>query len=95
MPGYTPNPEDLRLQEVYGDWDHANPGTQLHGGIGENETCQGWWRDLAVMPSQHYNVPSDKFGRPFVVDLVEELRRVRDRRWNSERFIVFQTVILK
>ena len=32
--GYTPTPEDLRLPEVYGDWVHANPGTQLDGGIG-------------------------------------------------------------
>ena len=27
--------------------------------------------------------------------LVKELRGVRDRRWNSERFIIFQAVTLK
>ena len=27
--------------------------------------------------------------------LAEELRGIRDRRWNSERFIVFQTVTLQ
>ena len=32
-PGYTPTPEDLHLQEVYGDWVHANPGTHLDEGI--------------------------------------------------------------
>ena len=31
--GYTPTPEDLCLQEVYGDWVHANPSTHLDGGI--------------------------------------------------------------
>ena len=30
-----------------------------------------------------------------MVALVGELRWVRNRLWNSERFIVFQTVILK
>ena len=38
LTGYTPTPEDLRLQEVYGDWVHANPDTHLHGGIRDNET---------------------------------------------------------
>ena len=32
-PGYSPTPEDLCLQEVYGDWFHANPSTHLNGGI--------------------------------------------------------------
>ena len=32
-PGYKPTQEDLRLLEVYGDWFHANPGTNLEGGI--------------------------------------------------------------
>ena len=33
MPGYHSAPEDLRLQEVYGYWVHANPGTHLDGGV--------------------------------------------------------------
>ena len=33
MPRYQPTPEDLRLQEVYGDWVHANPSTHLDGGV--------------------------------------------------------------
>ena len=51
MPGYTPTPEDLHLQEVYGDWVHINPGTHLDGGVGYNKMWRGWWQDLAVMPS--------------------------------------------
>ena len=34
-------------------------------------------------------------GRRFVNVLVREMRGVLDRRWNSERFIVFQTVTLQ
>ena len=26
LPGYIPTPEDLRLQEVYGDWVSQEPG---------------------------------------------------------------------
>ena len=48
---YTLTPEDLRFQEFYGDRVHANPGTHLHGGIGDDATWQEWWRDLTVMPS--------------------------------------------
>ena len=47
------------------------------------------------MPSRRYNMTSEKFGRRFVADLVENLRGVCDRRWNLERFIIFQTLILQ
>ena len=75
MPGYQPTPEDLRLQEVYGDWVHANPGTHLDGGIKDNSAWQAWWRDLAVMPSREYNAMSGKVGRRFVGTLREEMQR--------------------
>ena len=42
-----------------------------------------------VMPSRCYEAPSRKVGQRFVVDLAEELRRVQDRIWNLEQFIVF------
>ena len=54
-----------------------------------------WWRDLAVMPSRRYDAPSGKVGLRFVGTLGTEMQGVRDRRWNLERFIVFQTVILQ
>ena len=77
---YTPTPEDLRLREVYGNWVHAKPGTHLAG---------------AVMPLRRYDAPSGRVGRRFVGTLGAELKGVRDRMWKSERFIVFQTVILQ
>ena len=93
-PGYNPTSEDLNIWEVYGDWVHANPGTHLDGGIRDDLAWQAWWRDLAVMPSRHYDAPSGRVGRRFVGTLGVELKGVRDRLWNSERFIVFKTVIL-
>ena len=47
------------------------------------------------MPSRRYEAPYGKVGRRYVNALVRELRGVCDRRWNSERFIVFQTVTLQ
>ena len=93
--GYNPTPEDLRLQEVYGDWVHSNPGTHLDGGIHDNSAWKAWWRDLVVMPSRRYDAPSGRVGRRFVGTLGAELKGVRDRLWNSEQFIFFQTVILQ
>ena len=89
-PGYTPTPEDLHLREVYGDWVHNNPGTQLEGGIHKDSAWQAWWRDLAVMPARRYASPSGRVGWRFVGTLGAELKRVRDRLCNSERFIVFR-----
>ena len=48
-----------------------------------------------VIPSRRYAAPSGKVGRRFVRTLGVEMQGVRERRWNSERFIVFQTVILQ
>ena len=48
-----------------------------------------------VMPSRRYDAPSGKVGRQFVEMLGGELRGVWERHWNSERFIVFHTVILQ
>ena len=47
------------------------------------------------MPLRRYDAPSGKVGRRFIGTLGEELKGVQDRRWNLERFIIFQTVILK
>ena len=47
------------------------------------------------MPSRRYDAPSGKFGQRFVGMLGAEMQGVQDRRWNSERSIVFQTVILQ
>ena len=95
VPGYQPTPDNLRLQEVYRDWVHANTGTHLDGGVHDNSAWQAWWSDLAVMPLRRYDAPSGKVGRRFVGSMREEMKGVLDRRWNSERFIVFETMILQ
>ena len=74
---------------------HTNAGNNINGGISDEVVWQRWCRDLSVMPSRHYDAPSGKIGSRFVRALNTDLRRVRDRWWNLERFIAFQTVILQ
>ena len=95
FPGYKPTPEDIRLREVHGDWVHANPGTHLDGGVRDNSAWQAWWRELVVIPLRRYDTPSGRFGRRFVGTLGGLLKGVRDRWCNSERFILFQKMILQ
>ena len=73
-PGYNPTPEDLCLQEFYGDWVHSNPGTHLDGGISNNTVWQAWWRYLVVMPLRLYDTPSGRVERRFVGTLRDDLR---------------------
>ena len=47
------------------------------------------------MPLRRYDTPSGRVRRNFVETLGAELKGVRDRLWNLEQFIVFQTVILQ
>ena len=37
VPDYAPTPEDIRPQEVYRGWVHANPGTHLNGEFGDDK----------------------------------------------------------
>ena len=50
---------------------------------------------LVCMTNQRYNVLSRKVERIFFGILSVELDGVRARNWNSERVIMFQSVILQ
>ena len=84
-----------KLTEVYGDYVRQNDGTTQDGGVTEDVDWQERWRKVVGLPPQRYNVPNGKIGGLFVKTVAEELQGVTERRWNSERFIVFQSVILQ
>ena len=69
--------------------------TSCESVVRDNLAWQAWWRDLVVMPLRRYDALSGIVKQWFVRTLGEEMKEVRDRRWNSERFIVFQMVILQ
>ena len=50
---------------------------------------------LVCMSTQRYDITTGKVGKRFVAILSVELDRDRTRKWNYERVIVFQSVILQ
>ena len=67
----------------------------VRGECGEDGWVPSNVEKLVCLPTQRYNVPSRKFGRKIVTTLSVELNGIQDWKWNSERVIVFQLVILQ
>ena len=74
---------------------HQNPGDHLDVGITEDSKWQALWEKNVCLPTQRYDAPCGKVGKRFVGILSVELGRVRARKWNAERLIVFQSVIIQ
>ncbi|WP_288993061.1 hypothetical protein, partial [uncultured Marinobacter sp.] len=83
------------MDEVYGDHVHQNSGQHLDGGITDDAMWQSYWRRLVVYHSRQYNVPKGKVGHRFLEMITDNIEGVISRKWNSERWIVFQMVILQ
>jgi hypothetical protein len=86
---------DRMMDKVYGDHVHQNPGTHLDGGIADDTMWQDYHRRLIVYPSQRYDAPSGSVGRRFVESTATLLDGVQARKWNSERFLLFQMVVMQ
>ncbi len=76
LPDATISEADRKLLEVYGDYIHQNDGTHLDGGIKDDAIWQEYWRKLATLPPQRYDVPSGPIGRRFVRILTKELEEL-------------------
>ena len=50
---------------------------------------------LVCFPTQRSDAPSRKVGKRFVGILSVELDEVRARKWNTDRVVIFQSVILQ
>jgi hypothetical protein len=95
LPGSFLSKADQMMNTVYGDHVHQNPGTHLTGGIADDAIWQEHWLQLVSFPSHAYGLPSGAVGKRFVERAAEELKGVKSRKWNSEKFIVFQLVVLQ
>jgi hypothetical protein len=95
LPGTTISDADRLMDKVYGDHVHKNPGEHLDGGITNDQMWQDNWRQLIVFPSQTYDVPSGPIGCWFLETLTSLLKGIQSCTLNSEKFIVFQMVILQ
>jgi len=88
---------DRRLCSVYGDTIHQNDGTHLDGGIGVAEDAK-WQRlhlRVAACNLPLYGLPNGCWATRFLVTLTNLWVGVVERRWNSERPLVFQACILE
>ena len=84
------------LHSVYGDSVHQDAGFDLDGGIADDALWHGYWRRLVAYPSQRYDLPRHhRCSRWFLENLADLLDGIVDRKWNSNRFLVFQLVILQ
>ena len=61
----------------------------------DNKVWQVRWKEVVKLPPQRYDVPTGRIGRLSVSAVAFELEGVVKRQWNSEKFIVFQAVILQ
>ena len=95
LPSYILTETDKLLDSVYGDHPHQNDGSQLDGGVASNNFWYKHWKLLIQYNPTHYIVPKGAIGRRFVQQLAKEFQGVRERKWNSERPIVFAMVILQ
>jgi hypothetical protein len=95
LPGAHISEADLLLEKVFGDYVHQNPGTHLNGGIADDVDWQEYWSRLIVFPGSQYDAPKGAVGRRFVEMVADLLDGVKNRKLNSEKFLVFQMVILQ
>ena len=92
----VPFPESYqRLAIVYGGTIHDDDGTHLKGGISDDSLWQGYHRRLVTLTPQLYTCPGKAAGKDFINQLCEEFLGVTERKWNSERPLVFCLAMLQ
>ena len=88
---------DRRLCSIYGDTIHQNDGTHLDGGIGVaiDAKWQRFHLRIAACNLQLYDLPNGRWAHRFLETLTHLWNGVVERRWNSERPLVFLACILQ
>ena len=86
---------NTKIKAVYGDIIRQNDGTDIDGGVSDDQEWQSRWRKIIGLPTQHYTVPKGHIGRLFIQKLADEMNGIISRKWNAEKMIVFITVILQ
>ena len=87
---------NCRLCGIYGNTIHQNDGTHLGGriGVAEDAKWQRLYLWVAVFQLLLYNLPNGQWVNRFLETLTGLWTGVMERKWNSERPLVFQTCIL-
>lgn len=95
LPGYKVTDTDKKLRSLYGDYTHRNSGYHMDGGVSTNKMWTTYWEDLVIWPSRRFDIPKGAIGHRIVEQLTDELVGIIKRKWNFERFIVFQMVLFQ
>ena len=92
---YITTPMDRKLAEVFdGEYIRANDGTQLDGGIVDDNLWQVNYPRIIIYPLSQYDLPSGPVGRLFVHLFSAEIDGVRERKWNMEKVLCYMSMIL-
>jgi hypothetical protein len=89
------HPCDNQLINVYGDSIHRNDGRHLDGGVADDDVWQRRYDRVVAAPHPMYNPPKGGLGHRVVSTLAGEFRGVRERKWNSERALIFAACVLR
>ena len=84
-----------RLEEVCGDYVHDNPGTHLHGGIGEEMNTKhiSYLNRLIPYSFSVIRPPNDKIGKAFVNKLANLINGLLQRDFNLEYIPLFMILM--
>ncbi len=86
---------DTELIKIYGDTVHRNLGTHLTGNITNDPQWYYIWFQLISYHHPLYTPPQSKLGRDIVKTIAAEFEGVRNRKWNSEKALLFPIIILR
>ncbi len=86
---------DNQLVTVYGDSIHCNDGRHLDGGVADNSVWQRRYDRVVAHSHPMYNPPKGGLGQWVVLTMAREFGGVRERRWNSERALIFTACVLQ
>ena len=86
---------DVLLHGVYGDTLHRNDGRHMDGGVADDNVWQRRYDRVVSHPHPMYNPPKGGLGHRVVSTLAKEFTGVRERKWNSERPLIFAACILR
>jgi hypothetical protein len=95
LPTYVLTEADKLLDSVFVDHIHHNDGSQLDGNIDDDRIFQKYWPQVAGISPVLYSVPQCRIGKIFLSCVTALLRTARNRHCNSEKVVVFISVILQ
>eukprot|EP00957_Ditylum_brightwellii_P171235 13035270-Ditylum_brightwellii.AAC.1 len=67
----------------------------MDGGVPDDKEWQHRWSQLTAVPSKHYDVPKGPVEQRFVEVYTQLVDGCIERKWNSEKFLIFPIVVLQ